>query len=110
METDNEETQLWSLGSFFGVAQFPLFPAGLGIRGDLHLLSGEFSGMPVFIGPNLSGGYHIDDNQSVAKQIKVIKPISRNQTPLTLDKQKGDCYWGKRSWCTLELIYNVFFF
>lgn len=50
---------------------------------ELHLQTGEFSGMPGFIQPNLSGGHHIDDNQTVAKQIKVIKPITGNQTPLT---------------------------
>ncbi len=46
-------------------------------------VTGELSGMPVLTEPNLSGGHHIDDNQTAAEQINVIKPITVNQTPLT---------------------------
>lgn len=81
---NNEGTRRSSLGSSFTEYGFLCFQQGQHER-HLHLLemTGEFSGMPVFIEPNLSGGYRIDDNQTVAKQIKVIKPITGNQTPLT---------------------------
>lgn len=57
--------------------------------------------MPAFIEPNLSGCYHIDDNQTAAKQIQVIKPISGNQAPLTSPliwtNRKGQLPGGKKA-------------
>lgn len=50
---------------------------------QLPLLTGEFSGSHVFTETNLSGGHHIDDNQTAAEQIQIIKPITGNQTPRT---------------------------
>lgn len=41
----------------------------------------KLSGMPAFTEPNLSSGYQIDDNQTIAKWIKVIRPIKGSQTP-----------------------------
>ncbi len=62
-------------------------------------MTGELSEMPVLTGPNLSGGHHIDDNKTVAKQIKAIKPImGEPDSPYftaNLDKQQGTATWVK---------------
>ena len=77
---DNEETRHLSLGSFFAESSFLSLSNRVSLRGDLQ---NSLGCLPVFIEPNLSGGYRIDDNQTAAKQIKVIKPITGNQTPFT---------------------------
>ncbi|KAF0045088.1 hypothetical protein F2P81_001617 [Scophthalmus maximus] len=75
-------------GETFSSSPFLLFrTGGRGIRGTcVSRPTGGFSGtMPGFIEPNLSGGYHIDDNQTAAaKQIKVIRANQRApDSPLT---------------------------
>lgn len=84
VSTPPKKRRHWSLGSFCSTLQFPLFPAGPALEEDLCLQSGDLSGMPVFPEPNLSSGYHTDDNQTAAERIKVIRPIRGSQTPLTL--------------------------
>lgn len=84
VSTPPKKRRHWSLGSFCSTLQFPLFPAGPALEGDLCLQSGDLSGMPVFPEPNLSSGYHTDDNQTAAERIKVVRPIRGSQTPLAL--------------------------
>lgn len=65
----------------------------------------ELSRKPVSAEPDLSGGRHHDDDQTVTQLTNLIKPVAGNQTPLSwlliLNKESGkapqvkDTKWSK---------------
>lgn len=51
-----------------------LWQNSLTSRGTSYLLGADLFGISRFIGPNLSGRYQVDDNQTVAAETKVFTP------------------------------------